>query len=328
MAFPVNRMRRLRNNPRLRAMVRETRLHVDDLIEPLFVRPGRKKGLEIPSMPGQFQLSIDELVRWCQESFRLGVGAVILFGIPAKKTPTGAEGYARTGIISRAIRKLKRELPELHVIADVCLCEYTSHGHCGVIRGNELLNDPTLKLLARESVVYAEAGVDMVAPSAMADGQVGAIRSALDRAGFADLPIMSYAAKFASGFYGPFREAADSAPAFGDRNSYQMDPANRRQALREVQLDLDEGADIVMVKPALAYLDILGEVSRTFPVPVAAYNVSGEYSMVRAAAERGWIDGERVAMEILLAIKRAGADLILTYSARQAARCLCAEGRK
>jgi porphobilinogen synthase len=252
---------------------------------------------------------------------------VILFGIPRRKDPLGSEGYARDGVVPRAIRALKRALPEIHVVADVCLCEYTSHGHCGVLRGGRLQNDPTLEYLARAAVAYAEAGADVVAPSAMADGQVQAIRAALDRAGHPGIPILSYAAKFASAFYAPFREAAGSAPSSGDRKSYQLDPANRREALREVALDLEEGADLVMVKPALAYLDVIREVKRQSPVPVAAYNVSGEYSMVKAAAARGWIDEPRVVLEILTGIKRAGADLILTYHAREAAAWL-AEGRE
>ena len=312
-------MRRLRNSPSLRALVRETRLSVEELVEPHFVMPGRNRAVEISSMPGQSQLTVDRLIQSCETSLKLGIRAVILFGIPRRKSPTGSEGYAKDGIIPRAIRALKRACPSLYVIADVCLCEYTSHGHCGVVKGKQLLNDPTLKLLAKEAVAYAEAGVDMVAPSAMADGQVAAIRAALDRSGFDELPIMSYAAKYASGFYGPFREAAESTPSFGDRNAYQMDPASCRQALREVEIDLDEGADIVMVKPALAYLDIIRAVKETTTVPVAAYNVSGEYSMVKAAAERGWIDGERVAQEILTGIKRAGADFIITYFAKEAA---------
>ncbi len=327
MAFPIDRPRRLRDSKVLRAMVRETRLDVSELIEPLFVLPARKARRAIPSMPGQYQLGIEDLVKHCAASQDLGIGAAILFGLPAKKDPRGSGGYARDGVVPRAIRALKRALPDLAVIADVCLCEYTSHGHCGIVRDGRLLNDETLKLLAREAVVYAEAGADVVAPSAMADGQVQAIRAALDRAGHAGTPILSYAAKYASGFYGPFREAAASAPAFGDRRGYQMDPANRREALREVALDVEEGADMVMVKPALAYLDVLAAVKRASPVPVAAYNVSGEYAMVKAAAAKGWIDEARVALEILTGIRRAGADAILTYHARDAAEWL-REGRE
>ncbi len=300
-------------------MVRETRLAADQLVEPLFVVPGTGARVEIPSMPGQFRLSVDELLRECEASLAAGIRAVLLFGIPEKKDATGSDGYAVDGIIASATRALKRALPDLHVIADVCLCEYTDHGHCGVVRDGKLVNDETLELLAREAVTYAEAGVDMVAPSAMADGQVAAIREALDAAGHRDLPIMSYSAKYASAFYGPFRDAADSAPAFGDRGAYQMDPASRKQALREVDLDIEEGADIVMVKPALAYLDILRQVAERVDVPVAAYNVSGEYSLVKATAARGWIDERRAATEILIALRRAGADIIITYFAKQAA---------
>jgi porphobilinogen synthase len=322
MSFPTHRLRRLRQHPRLRAMIQEARLGLDALIEPFFVAPGRRRRREIPSMPGQHQLSIDELLRECEASAKLGLGAAILFGIPEHKDALGSEGYARGGITARAIRAVKKAFPDLLLAADVCLCEYTSHGHCGVVRGRELLNDPTLKLLAKEAVTYAEAGADVVAPSAMADGQVAAIRAALDRAGFPELPILSYSAKYASAFYGPFRDAAASAPAFGDRSCHQMDPACARQALREVELDLEEGADMVMVKPALAYLDIIHQVKSLVRAPVAAYNVSGEYSLVKAAAAKGWIDGDRVAREMLTAIRRAGADVIITYFARDAARWL------
>lgn len=307
-------------------MVRETRLHPSMLIEPLFVKAGSKRRDPIASMPGVLQLSVDTLVEECRRSQELGIGAVILFGLPVAKDGRGSQGYARDGIVARAIRAIKKALPELYVIADVCLCEYTDHGHCGILakgsRSGAVLNDPTLDLLGRQSVAYAQSGADMVAPSAMMDGQVQAIRQALDAGGFELTPILSYAAKFASGFYGPFRDAADSTPKFGDRREYQMDPANVREALREVDLDIEEGADVVMVKPALSYLDVLRRVAERSSVPVAAYNVSGEYAMVKAAAERGWIDGERLAMEILLSIRRAGADLILTYHAREAARML------
>ncbi|MBN1443786.1 MAG: porphobilinogen synthase [Planctomycetes bacterium] len=322
MAFPQHRMRRLRNQEWARRMVRETHLAVDDLIEPLFVAEGTGRRRAIGSMPGCSQLSPDTLVEECRISRDLGIGAVILFGIPREKDEIGSQGYAEDGIVPRAIRALKTALPDIYVIADVCLCEYTDHGHCGVIEDGKLLNDPTLDLLGQAAVAYAVAGADMVAPSAMADGQVGAIREALDEEGFADTPILSYAAKYASAFYGPFRDAAESAPRFGDRKTYQMDPANAREALREVELDIEEGADMVMVKPALAYLDILTRVAELSPVPVAAYNVSGEYSLVKAAAEKGWVDGERIAMEILTSIKRAGADVILTYHAREVARIL------
>jgi porphobilinogen synthase len=327
MGFPIERLRRLRGGGTIRKMVRETRLDPAELIEPYFVVPRRKAREPIGSMPGQYQLGFDDLVKECEKSSKLGIGAVILFGIPKKKDAQGTEGYARDGVVPRAIRALKRALPDLCVIADVCLCEYTNHGHCGIVKGGELLNDPSLKLLARCAVAYAGAGADMVAPSAMADGQVAAIREALDGAGHSGIPILSYAAKYASAFYGPFRQAAESAPAFGDRRGYQMDPANRREALREVMLDIEEGADLVMVKPALAYLDVISEVKEMSPVPVAAYNVSGEYSLVKAAARKGWIDEARITLEILTGIKRAGADLILTYHARDAARWI-AEGRE
>jgi len=324
MGFPDVRLRRLRRTETLRAMVRETSLSVNDLIFPLFVCPGTRVRNEIGAMPGNFQLSVDLLVEECREVARLGIPAVILFGIPEHKDEHGSEGYSDQGIVQQAVRAIKREVPELMVITDVCLCEYTSHGHCGMIRDGDVENDATLELLARMSVSHANAGADMVAPSDMMDGRVGAIRGALDEHGFSHVPIMAYAAKYASAFYGPFREAADSAPAFGDRRSYQMDPANSDEALREVELDLEEGADIVMVKPALPYLDILRRVKDTFGCPTAAYNVSGEFAMVKAAARNGWIDGERVMMEVLLSIKRAGADLILTYFAKDAARKLAA----
>jgi len=322
MYFPFYRARRLRKNETLRRMVRETKVSVDDLIYPLFVTHGRKVRNEISSMPGIAQLSVDLAVREAEETFRLGVPAIILFGIPRKKDPRGSEAYARSGIIQQAIRAIKDKLPDLVVITDVCLCEYTSHGHCGVIVKGQVDNDATLELLARMSVSHAEAGADMVAPSDMMDGRVQAIRGALDRRGFENVPIMAYAAKHASGFYGPFREAAESTPQFGDRRSYQMDPSNSREALREVSLDVQEGADIIMVKPALPYLDIIRTVREEFDLPVGAYNVSGEYSMIKAAAQRGWVDEERVMMEVLTGIKRAGADLILTYFAKDAARLL------
>ncbi len=303
-------------------MVRETTLQPSDFIYPLFVAPGQ--GLEKPvgSMPGVYQRSVDTLVRHAAEVVDAGVPAVILFGIPSKKDPLGSEGYAEDGIVQQACRALKEAHPDLYVVTDVCLCEYTDHGHCGVVKGDAILNDPTLELLARQAVSHAKAGADMVAPSDMMDGRVGAIRRALDEAGFAQTPIMSYAAKYASAFYGPFRDAAESAPKFGDRRSHQMDPANVREAAREIRLDLEEGADIVMVKPAMPYLDVLRMAREIADVPVAAYQVSGELALIEAAAERGWIDRERVMLESLTAIKRAGADLILTYYAVEAARSL------
>lgn len=307
-------------------MVRETSVSVDDFILPLFVCPGTEVKREIRSMPGNYQLSIDQLVEECRGVADLGIPAVILFGIPERKDEVGSEGYAAHGIVQRAVRALKRDVPDLFVITDVCLCEYTSHGHCGVIRDGDVDNDPTLELLADMALSHAEAGADLVAPSDMMDGRVRAIRERLDAHGFQNVPILSYAAKYASAFYGPFREAAESAPQFGDRRSYQMDPANSDEALREVKLDVEEGADIVMVKPALPYLDIIRRVKDAFGVPVAAYNVSGEFAMVKAAGQNGWIDEERVMMEVLLSIKRAGADLILTYFSKDAARVLLRSG--
>ena len=302
--------------------MRETDVAARHLILPLFVREGRGVRRPIGSMPGQFQLSVDELVKEASVAFALGVPAVILFGIPDKKDERASGAYAANGIVPRAIRALKKELPGLIVIADVCLCEYMSHGHCGIVRGGCVDNDATLPLLAKSAVVYAEAGADIVAPSDMMDGRVAALRVALDKAGFAETPIMSYAANFASAFYGPFREAAASAPKFGDRRSYQMDAANGNEALREVALDIAEGADVVMVKPALAYLDIVRRVKEKFSVPVAAYNVSGEYAMVKAAAANGWLDEKAVVLEMMTAFRRAGADLILTYWAKDVARWL------
>lgn len=320
--FPTHRPRRLRRSAAIRDLVRETHLRVEDLVYPLFVVPGEGVSTPVGSMPGVSQLSVDELVKTCGAVLEDGVRAVILFGIPETKDPEGSEGYAEDGIIQRAVRALKNDLPELYVVTDVCLCEYTDHGHCGVVKDGEVLNDPTLELLAREAVSHARAGADMVAPSDMMDGRVAAIRLALDETGFSDLPIMSYAAKYASGFYGPFREAAESTPRSGDRRGYQMDPPNVREAMREVELDVAEGADILMVKPALPYLDIVHRVRERWDLPVAAYQVSGEYAMVKAAAQRGWIDEERVMMESLVSIKRAGADLILTYFAAAAAKVL------
>jgi porphobilinogen synthase len=319
---PLYRPRRLRANENIRRMVRETTLSPDNFIYPLFVTHGKGVKKEISSMPGNFQQSIDNLVKDCDEIKGLDIPAVILFGIPETKDEVGSEAYSEEGIVQHAIKAIKNRHPDLIVITDVCLCEYTSHGHCGVIKNGVVQNDATLELLAREAVSHAKAGADMVAPSDMMDGRVGAIRHALDQEGFFDTPIMSYAAKYASSFYGPFREAAESTPQFGDRRSYQMDAPNSREALREVALDIDEGADIIMVKPALAYLDIILQVRQQFNLPVAAYNVSGEFSMVKAAAQLGWIDGERVMMESLIAMKRAGADMILTYFAKEAAALL------
>jgi porphobilinogen synthase len=322
MPYPVERMRRLRRTPGLRRMVRETRLTLDNLIEGFFVCPGEGVRREVAAMPGCAQMSIDVLVEECKRSFDLGIPAIILFGLPARKDATGSEGTSPGGIVPRAIAAVKEAVPDLVVWADVCLCEYTDHGHCGVLRGEEVDNDATLPLLARAAVAYARAGADGVAPSDMMDGRVAAIRTALDAAGCAQTPILAYAAKYASGFYGPFREAAESTPKFGDRRGYQMDPPNAREALREMELDLEEGADILMVKPALAYLDIIRQARDRFDVPIAAYNVSGEYSMIRGAARNGWIDEDRVILEVLTSIRRAGADLILTYFARDAARLL------
>ncbi len=317
-----NRLRRTRMNPTIRSMVRETELSKNDFIYPLFAVPGKNFKKPISSMPGVFQMSVDEIVRECTEVKKLGIPAVILFGIPEKKDEVGSGAYDPNGIIQQAVRAIKKEVPELYVITDVCLCEYTSHGHCGIVKGDEILNDPSIELLAKESLTHAQAGADMVAPSDMFDGRVRAIREMLDKNNFQNLPIMSYAAKYASGFYGPFREAAESTPQFGDRRSHQMDPANSDEALREVQADIEEGADIVMVKPALPYLDIIRRVKDEFRMPTAAYNVSGEYSMIKAAGKLGWIDEERVMLEVLTSIKRAGADLILTYFAKDAAKLL------
>jgi porphobilinogen synthase len=320
MSFPDERPRRLRRTERLRASVRETRLGPENLIYPLFVVPGEGVRREIPSLPGCFHLSADEAAREALEVEGLGIMGVILFGLPESKDPLGSEGYADDGVVQRAVRAIRSECRDLLVITDVCLCEYTSHGHCGVVDGSEVLNDATLPLLARMALSHARAGAHIVAPSDMMDGRVGALRSALDAAGFCELPILAYAAKYASAFYGPFRDAADSAPQFGDRRGYQMDPANVREALREVRLDLEEGADVVMVKPALPYLDVIRAVRERFDRPVAAYNVSGEYAMVKAAAARGWVDEDRMMREILTSIRRAGADMILTYHAKDFAR--------
>ncbi len=314
--FPIYRPRRLRANENLRRLVRETALSVNDLIYPMFVVHGNDTATEISAMPDCYQYSVDRLVAAAKELATLGIPGTILFGIPASKDPLGTEAYAEDGIIQQAVRAIKDTVPDLLVITDVCLCEYTNHGHCGVIEANEVQNDPTLELLVKESLSHARAGADVIAPSDMMDGRVGAIRDALDENGYENIPILAYAAKYASAFYGPFREAAESAPQFGDRRSYQMDPANAEEALREVALDIQEGADILMVKPALAYLDVIHRVKTEFQVPVAAYNVSGEYAMIKAAAQNGWIDEERVALEALTSIKRAGADMILTYFAK------------
>ncbi|CAN5445535.1 porphobilinogen synthase [soil metagenome] len=319
-SFPLSRPRRLRRSEALRSLVRETEVTPGDLVLPLFVVPGAGVRRPVASMPGVEQTSRDELLRDAEEALRLGVPAVILFGIPEEKDERGSSGFAEEGVVQEAVRALKRELPELLVVTDVCLCEYTSHGHCGVLDGEEVNNDATLPLLARMALSHAAAGADIVAPSDMMDGRVGAIREALDEAGFADTSILAYSAKYASAFYGPFRDAAESTPQVGDRRGYQMDPANAREALREVRLDIEEGADIVMVKPALAYLDVIQQVKRETGYPVCAYHVSGEYAMVMAASERGWLDADRAMREVLTSIKRAGADLIITYYARQFAR--------
>ena len=326
MRFPTYRARRLRQTPLLRRMVRETRLSVNDVIMPLFVRPGAGVRQEIPSMPGNSQLSVDRLVEEVREIEDLGVPGIILFGIPEHKDAVGSEGYAADGIVQQAVQAIKAAGLSITVITDVCLCEYTDHGHCGVVKTNPLsrqpdvANDSTLELLAKSALSHVRAGADMVAPSDMMDGRVGSIRASLDAHGFSHIPIMAYSAKYASGFYGPFRDAAESPPQFGDRSTYQMDPANGDEALREVTLDIEEGADIVMVKPALAYMDVIRRVKEKFGYPVAAYNVSGEFSMVKAAAAKGWLDEKRVALEILTGIRRAGADLILTYWAKDVAR--------
>jgi porphobilinogen synthase len=322
MEFPAYRPRRLRRNETLRRMVRETRLSVDQLILPLFVVPGAGVVNPVGSMPGVAQMSVDKTVEECRVVRDLGIPAVILFGIPEKKDATGSHAYRDDGVVPGAVRAIKKALPDLAVITDVCLCEYTDHGHCGVLVEGEVDNDATLDLLAKEALAHARAGADIVAPSDMMDGRVNAIREALDEDGFDQVAIMAYAAKFASGFYGPFREAAGSTPQFGDRRGYQMDPPNADEALREVEMDINEGADIVMVKPALAYLDLVWRVKESFGYPVAAYQVSGEYAMIKAAAQQGWLDEQRIVMETLIAIRRAGADMILTYFAKDAARAL------
>jgi porphobilinogen synthase len=322
MSFPVNRLRRLRRTETLRRMSRETRLSRDDLILPLFVVEGDGVREPVVSMPGVHRFSVDQLVEETKRVFDLGVPAVILFGIPNQKDAVGSGADAADGVVQRAVAAVKGQLPEICVMTDVCLCEYTDHGHCGIIEGEQVRNDPSVARLAATALSHARAGADVVAPSDMMDGRVAAIRRALDEHDFEETPIVSYAAKFASAFYGPFRDAAESTPAFGDRRSYQMDPPNRREALREMRLDLEEGADVLMVKPALPYLDVLADARREFDVPLAAYQVSGEYSMIHAAAQRGWIDGERAMNEALIAIKRAGADWILTYAAADLATTL------
>lgn len=322
MFTPFYRPRRLRQNENIRRMVRETKLSVDDMIFPMFVVEGKGVNNPISSMPGNSQFSVDLLIKEAKEVHGLGIPAIILFGIPAEKDALGTDATNETGIIQRAVKAVKDAVPDLYVITDVCFCEYTDHGHCGPVVEGDVDNDATLDLLGRQAVTHAKAGADMVAPSGMMDGMVGAIREALDETGFNKIPVMSYAAKYASGFYGPFREAAESAPQFGDRRAYQMDPANAREAMYEVELDVDEGADIIMIKPALPYLDIIRMVSNEINLPIAAYNVSGEFSMVKAAGQLGWIDEKRVALEMLTSIKRAGADVILTYFAKDAARWL------
>jgi porphobilinogen synthase len=322
MFFPEYRARRLRRNDNIRRMVRETHLRVDDLIYPMFSAFGQGIKKEIPSMPGIYQQSIEHIVAEAKEVYELGIPAVILFGIPEAKDAFGQDAYSETGIIQETIRAIKQAVPKLTVITDVCMCEYTDHGHCGVIHDGDVDNDETLKLLAAEALSHARAGADIVAPSDMMDGRVAAIRELLDANGFSHIPIMSYAVKYASAYYGPFRDAADSTPQFGDRRSYQMDPANRREAFREAALDVQECADFLMVKPALAYLDILRDIKERFDLPLVAYNVSGEYSMIKAAAANGWVDHDRIMMETLIGMKRAGADLIITYHAKEAAKLL------
>jgi porphobilinogen synthase len=322
MAHAMFRPRRLREKGLLRRMVRETTLAVDDLVYPLFAVHGRGVREAIDSMPGVFHLSVDEIVKEAKDAAGMGIPAVLLFGLPEEKDARGSEAYAEDGIVQQAVRAVKETVPDLLVVTDVCLCQYTSHGHCGVIEGGAVRNDPTLELIARIAVSHAEAGADMVAPSDMMDGRVGAIREALDEARCTETPIMAYSAKYASSFYGPFREAAESAPQFGDRRSYQMDPANAMEAMREIALDIDEGADIVMVKPALPYLDIISRAKADFGLPLAAYSVSGEYAMIKAAGQLGWLDEKRAMMEALTSIRRAGADIVITYFAKDAARVL------
>ncbi|HHD62844.1 MAG TPA: porphobilinogen synthase [Desulfobulbaceae bacterium] len=326
MIFPEYRPRRMRKNKTLRAMIRETRLSSSQMIYPLFIMPGKGKKEAISSMPGVYRISVDQLKKEARACMDVGINSVILFGLPEKKDAVGSGAYAKNGIVQRAIQELKNQAPEMNVVTDVCLCEYTDHGHCGCLVGHEVDNDATLELLAKTALSHARAGADMVAPSDMMDGRISEIRSTLDENDFHMVPIMSYAVKYASAFYGPFRDAADCAPQFGDRRSYQMDPANSREALREATLDVEEGADILMVKPAVAYLDIISRLRDEFDLPIAAYHVSGEYAMIKAAAGKGWIDGERVMAETLLSIRRAGADILITYFARDMAKLLRERG--
>ncbi|MFA5181425.1 MAG: porphobilinogen synthase [Syntrophales bacterium] len=322
MYFPEYRPRRMRRNENFRRMIRETKLSVDDFMYPLFAVPGKGVKKPIPSMPGCFQMSVDQLVAEAKKAREAGIPALLLFGIPDRKDEVASGAFARDGIMQRAVRDIKNKVPDILVVTDVCLCEYTSHGHCGMIEKGNVDNDSTLEVLAETAVSHARAGVDMVAPSAMMDGQIGAIREGLDEAGFEAIPIMAYSAKYASSFYGPFRDAAESAPQFGDRKAYQMDPANSDEAIREITLDVEEGADIIMVKPALAYLDVIRRAREEFDLPIAAYNVSGEFAMIKAAAQLGWLDGPRAMMEVLTSIKRAGTDIIITYFALEAAAIL------
>jgi porphobilinogen synthase len=322
MYFPEYRPRRMRKNDNFRRMIRETKLSVDDFMYPLFAIPGKGVKKPIPSMPGCFQMSVDQLVKEAKTAKEAGIPALLLFGIPDRKDEFASGAFARDGITQRAVREIKNKVPDILVVTDVCLCEYTSHGHCGMIEKGEVDNDSTLEVLAETAVSHARAGADMVAPSAMMDGQIGAIREGLDEAGFEAIPVMAYSAKYASCFYGPFRDAAECAPQFGDRKSYQMDPANSDEAIREITLDVEEGADVIMVKPALAYLDVIRRAREEFDLPIAAYNVSGEFAMIKAAAQLGWLDGRRAMMEVLTSIKRAGADIIITYFALEAAKVL------
>lgn len=322
MLFPDYRPRRLRQNEAFRRMIRETRLSADDLILPLFAISGKNLKNPIPSMPGHYQLSIDNMIKAARTAFDLDIPAIMVFGIPDKKDPLGTQAYAKNGIVQKAVKEIKNRLPELIVITDVCLCQYTDHGHCGMVDGHVIDNDGSIELIAKTALSHAEAGADMVAPSDMMDGRVAEIRQVLDEHDYSDIPIMSYAVKYCSAYYGPFRQAADSAPQFSDRRTYQMDPANSIEAIREASMDSEEGADIIMVKPALSYLDIIFRIREEIDLPVAAYNVSGEFAMIKAAAEKGWIDGEKVMLETLISIKRAGADTILTYFALEAAQAL------